>query len=223
MIAPEIYKFLNELAANNNREWFQDNKKVYQECKNSFSNVVEFLIQLVAQTDSSVAGLSPKDCIFRINRDIRFSKDKSPYKTNFGAFIAPGGRNKGTGGYYIHIEPGGSMLAGGVYMPASPVLKAIRQEIYDNYDEFLSIVTNTDFVASFKEINAEKLKTKPKGFPDDFEGLEYLKFKHYGVQCMYTDKDMQSENFIKEVARVFGLIYPLNRFLNYAIKPVLEG
>ncbi len=222
MISPEIYKFLNNLAANNNREWFQDNKKVYQECKESFSYVVELLIHLTAKIDSSVKGLTPKDCIFRINRDIRFSKDKSPYKTNFGAFIAPGGRNRGTGGYYIHVEPNYSMLAGGIYMPASPVLKAIRQEIFDNYDEFLSIVSDEEFVACFNGIEGEKLKTKPKGFPDDFVGIEYLKFKHYGVQCMYNDKEMQSDNFVNEVKRVFGLIYPLNRFLNYAIKPVLD-
>ena len=222
MFDPDILTFLKDLKQNNNRDWFQANKATYQACKDNFISNIELIIHTVSQFDNSVAGLAPKDCIFRINRDIRFSKDKSPYKTNFGAFIAPGGRNKGKAGYYVHIEPGNAFLAGGIYMPPSPVLKAIRQEIFENFEEFRQIVEDKTFVKHFKYIDADKLKTKPKGFPDDFEGLEYLKFKHYTVLKSINDKDFLQPDFMNVVKEVFEALFTLNRFLNYAIEPVLE-
>jgi len=217
MISPDIFKFLEKLKKNNNREWFQENRPEYLSCKEGFEHVVELLIHAISEFDSSVKGLEPKKCIFRINRDIRFSKDKSPYKTNFGAFMAPGGRNNGTAGYYLHLEPGASFLAGGIYMPPSPILKAIRQEIFDNYEEFLSIVTEGQFVKHFKAIDADKLKTRPKGFPEDFVGLEYLKFKHYTVLKSVTEAQLTGANFFEEAKETFRALQPLNRFLNQAV------
>lgn len=218
MINPDIYSFLGELKNNNNKEWFQDNKIRYEACRKGFIQFLEIIIHEISQFDSSIKGQLPKNCLFRINRDIRFSKDKSPYKTNIGAFITPGGRNSGRAGYYIHLEPGSSFLAGGIYMPPSPVLKAIRQEIFENLEEFESIVKNEDFIRHFgEEFHGEKLKTKPKGFPDDFPGLEYLRYKHYTVAKEKTDKEMLSENILNEIIEVFESMYPLNRFLNQVI------
>jgi len=218
MFAPEIYNFLNELKENNYREWFHENKPVYQSCRDNVMHNLEIIIHEIAQFDTSVAGTTAKDCVFRINRDVRFSKDKSPYKTHFGAFIAPGGRNNGTAGYYIHLEPDNSFLAGGIYMPPPPALKAIRQEIYENYEEFLEIVESPQFKDQFNAIEPnEKLKTKPKGFPVDFIGLEYLKFKHYTVLKNIDDQYFIKSEFLDEIRAVFKSLYPLNKFLNYAI------
>lgn len=218
MISTELFSFLKKLQKNNNRDWFHANKVEYQRCKESFIHVIELLIHAVSEFDDSVKGLEAKKCLFRINRDIRFSKDKSPYKTNFGAFIAPGGRNNGTAGYYLHIEPNNSFLAGGIYMPPSPVLRAIRQEIFENYEEFDSIVSEKEFVKHFKAIDAEKLKTKPKGFPEDFKGLEYIKFKHYTVLQPVSESELTGKDFFIQARSAYLALQPLNQFLNYAIK-----
>lgn len=216
MINNEIYEFLKKLKDNNYKEWFHENRKTYDECRQQFIHVVELLIHAISQFDKSVAGNQPKDCIFRINRDIRFSKDKSPYKTNFGAFITPGGRNSGKAGYYIHIEPGNSFLAGGIYMPPAPVLKAIRQVIFDNYEEFLEIINESDFCKYYNDIDADKLKTRPRGFPEDFEGIEYLKLKHFTVIDIKPDADFMDADFFSKAIEEFEALYPFNRFLNNA-------
>lgn len=218
MFSVDIFSFIKDLSENNNREWFHANNDRYKQCREEFINNIELAIHAIAEFDASVKGMDAKKCIFRINRDVRFSKDKAPYKTNFGAFIAPEGRNAGNAGYYLHLEPKGSFLSGGIYMPPSPVLKAIRQEIYENLEEFEGIVKDKHFVKHFKQIDAEKLKTRPQGFPADFEGLEYLKFKHYTVLKPYSDTDFCEANFFQEIKETFEALYPLNRFLNYAIE-----
>lgn len=217
MIKKEIFEFLEDLKANNNREWFQDNKDIYQSLRTDFMHIVEMLIHEISQFDRSIAGLQPKDCIFRINRDIRFSKDKSPYKTNIGGFITPGGRNSGKAGYYIHVEPGASMLAGGIYMPPSPILKAIRTEIYENADEFKEILDQADFKQYFGGLTGEKLKSAPRGFPKDYEDLELLKYKHYTVLMEVKDNELQHPDFFTKALEVFEAMYPLNRFLNQVV------
>lgn len=218
MITAEILDFLKNLKDNNNRDWFHSQKARYNQCREGFVHLVEIVIHEISQFDSSIKGQIPKDCIFRINRDIRFSKDKSPYKTNMGAFITPGGRNGGYAGYYLHIEPGASMIAGGIYMPSSPVLKAIRQEIYDNLEEFEDIVKNETFIRYFGvELWGEKLKTRPKGFDETFRGLEYLKYKHYTVSQNKTDEEIVSDNMVNETSAVFEAMYPFNRFINQVI------
>jgi uncharacterized protein (TIGR02453 family) len=124
-------------------------------------------------------------------------------------------------GYYLHVEPKQSFLAGGIYMPPSPVLKAIRQEIFENYDEFLKIIENKDFVKYFKAIKGDRLKTKPKGFPDDFEGLEYLKFKDYNVIDTKTDAELMDKDFFSKAIVEYKAMFEFNRFLNSAIEPII--
>jgi uncharacterized protein (TIGR02453 family) len=219
MISRQITRFLEELARNNNKEWFHANKADYQAVREEFKQFVAVLIAEIAHFDESVKNILPKDCIFRINRDIRFSKDKRPYKNNFGAFIAPGGKNSGYAGYYFHIEPGNSFLAGGVYMPSPQALKAIRNEIYENTEEFKSILNAPGFVNYFGGLDSiEMLKTAPKGFPKDFKDIELLNHKHYTVSKPLDDSELHSEDLTGKAVEAYEALYPLNYFLNDAIE-----
>ena len=213
-----ILKFLQILKKNNNREWFLQNKEFFQSTKNNFVDIVETLIAGIAKHDKGIAGLQAKDSIFRIYRDIRFSKDKTPYKTNFGANMTPGDKKSGKAGYYIHIEPDrGSFLAGGIYMPPSEQLKAVRQEIDYNIDEFKKIIQDKSFVLCFGSVTGEKLKKAPQGYPPDHPNIELLKFKSYIVMHKVKDTQLLDEGFIKYAVDVFGAMQPFNWFLNRAV------
>jgi uncharacterized protein (TIGR02453 family) len=217
MISNNILEFLKALKNNNNRNWFAENKKWYQNSREEFEVYVNFLIGEIQQFDNDIRFLTAKDFIFRIYRDIRFSRDKSPYKTNFGAFFVKGGRKSGNAGYYLHIEPGNCFLAGGIYMPSSYILKIIRKEIYENIEEFKSIITDKKFIHHFKEISGEKLKASPHGYSGDFPEMELLKHKSYTAIKSIPDNFILNENFNEEVIRVFKAIYPLINFINLAI------
>ena len=218
MISKDLLQFLSDLKKNNNTEWFHANKPRYQQVRKEFEQFIAHIIADIALFDSSVKNLEPKHCIFRINRDIRFSNDKSPYKTNFGGFIVPGGKNAGYAGYYIHIEPGNCFLAGGIYMPPPEQLKAVRTEIYENTEEFKKILNSKEFTKHFKEISDEgKLKTAPKGFPKDFEDVDLLKHKHYTVLKTIKDDLVGSDKYIQEIRETFKALYPFNQFINEGI------
>jgi len=159
-----LLKFLNQLKDNNNRDWFNENKKEFVELKKQFEVYIDQLIPKVKQLDGFNGSLSAKDCIFRIYRDVRFSKNKDPYKTHFGAYLANDGRKSRFAGYYIHIEPNGSFAGGGVYHPEASVLKELRYEIMDRTDEFKKIISVPGFKKVFPEIYGDKLKTAPSLF-----------------------------------------------------------
>jgi uncharacterized protein (TIGR02453 family) len=161
-----------------------------------------------------------KDTIFRIYRDIRFSRDKTPYKTNFGAYISKGGRRGRYAGYYLHVEPGASMLAGGIYMPPPDVLKAVRTEIYENVEEFKGIIGSREFKDYFGELWGEKLKSVPQGFPADFKDGDLLKFKHYTAAMDVPDSEVLDEGYTEKVIKVFRALKPFNRFLNNAVENI---
>lgn len=215
--------FLDALRKNNNREWFQANKPFYDSARADVEQLVAVLIPVVREIDPEVDVVSPKECLFRIFRDVRFSKDKSPYKTNFGAFIARGGRKSPYAGYYLHIEPGASFVGGGAYMPESRYLKAIRYEIFENIDEYKAILESEGFGKYYGRMFGEKLKTAPKGFPKDFPDIDLLKNKHYAVTHRVTDDFWFSASLVDDVAEMFSVLYGLNRFLNNAIDKVLVG
>lgn len=218
MISRELIDFLIHLRENNYKEWFHENKSTYQRVRKEYEQFVALIIAQIAQFDDSVKYLTPKDCIFRINRDIRFSKDKSPYKTNFGAFIAPGGRKSGYAGYYFHLEPDSSFLAGGIYMPSSQALKSIRTEIYHHAEELKNIIYDQkfkEFFGGFTEM--DKLKVGPKDFPKDFEDIDLLKHKHFTVSRMIPGEILHSEELMDFLMESYQAVYPLNRFLNEAI------
>jgi TIGR02453 family protein len=218
MISARLTDFLEALKKHNDRDWFQKNKKWYDEVKSEFDEFTIKLIATVAKIDKDVAYLEPKDCTYRIYRDTRFSGDKTPYKTNFGAYLVKGGKKSGFAGYYFHIEPGSNMLAGGIYMPMPDVLKKLRREIYENIDEFIEIVENREFVKHFGHIDDEsKLKTPPKDFPKDFPHIEYLKFKNYTVAKNLAPQMLHGPKLMEEVITVFKALVPLNKFLNNAL------
>lgn len=208
------FKFLKQLAKNNQKEWFDANRKTYELCKAEFETVVKSVIDKNSAFDNTIAGIEAKKCLFRINRDVRFSKDKSPYKLNMGASISPGGKKEMGAGYYIHIQPGKSFLAGGCYMPDPVALPKIRQEIDYNTVEFKKIVNAKDFKTYFKELSQEdKLKTAPKGYPKDHPELGYLQHRHFIVVHDLKDNQVTDKNFPAYAANVFKAMLPLNVFL----------
>lgn len=216
-ISTDTLKFLKDLKNNNNKEWFQDNKSRYEDAKGDFEEFIGVLIQNIAKFDPPIAELIPKKTIFRIYRDVRFSKDKSPYKLNLGAHLAAN-RSKvhDRAGYYIQIQPGNSFLAGGAYDPGNPWITQIRTEIDYNTKEFKKLINSASFKKYFGEISGEKLKTAPKGFPKDHPELELLKYKSYLVTNNCDDKLVTSKDFLKHATSVFKAMKPFDDFLNRA-------
>lgn len=213
-----IFDFLTQLGDNNNREWMAENKPFYQEAKAAFDEIVAALIQEIGILDTSVIGLTPKDCTFRIHRDVRFSKNKSPYKINFGAAITPGGKKASKATYYIHLQPGQSFLAGGIYMPSGDALKKIRQEIDYNAAEFRSIIDNASFKRSFGTLNGEQLKRAPKGYAPDDPNIDLLKYKHYIVSHNFSDETTKQDSFQSYIIEKFKMLFPFNQFLNRSLE-----
>lgn len=211
-----ILGFLSDLSNNNTREWFEENKNRYLEAKEQMEFLVNQVIHKVAEFDASVADQNAKKSIFRIYRDVRFSKNKDPYKTNMGGFVVPGGKNSGKAGYYIHMEPGNSFLAGGIYCPESNILKQIRDEVLYSMGDFKQILSNSKFQKTFGDIQGEKLKKPPKGFPADHEDIELLKFKSYTVIHSISDDKFGQDDFVDYAAEVFKVMKPFNQFLNQA-------
>lgn len=214
-----ILKFLKSLAKNNDREWFDKNKAKYLEAKASFDAVVVKLLNDLTAFDSSLAGLDPKKLTFRIYRDVRFSKDKSPYKNNFGASFSSAGKGMGTPGYYLQLEPGNkSFVAIGMFMPEPDNLSKIRQEIDYNGDQLTKIFKEKKFKANFGKFWDEgALKKAPKGYPADHPHVEWLKLKSYIVTKEFKDSEVTDKKFLKNVVDVLKSSKPLNDFLKEAI------
>ncbi|MCX6235751.1 MAG: DUF2461 domain-containing protein [Bacteroidetes bacterium] len=213
-----ILDFLKALSMNNKREWFLENKPVFERARKDFESFINVLIPEIYKFDNSIGLLTAKDCLFRIFRDIRFSNDKTPYKTNFGAFIARGGRKGIYPGYYIHLESGQSMLAGGIYMPQPEVQKAVRQEIYYNIEEFKSILEADDFMKYFGKLDDfDKMKKPPKEFPADFKDIDLLKYRSYTIVHNIADGQVQDKSYFNNALVVLKAMHPLNTFLNRAI------
>ncbi|MBN2612269.1 MAG: DUF2461 domain-containing protein [Bacteroidales bacterium] len=217
MISSDILNYLKKLSKNNNKEWFHANKPMYEKVRKEFEFTVQLLVIEIGKFDKTISGLTAKDCVFRIFRDVRFSSDKTPYKTNFGAFMAPGGRKSGRAGYYLHVEPGNYFLAGGIYMPPSDILKKVRYEIFHNLDEFEEIIHHAGFKKYFGQIWGNRLSAAPRGFPKDFKGIDYLKYKDYNMVHELNEATITGEGFIGYAAEVFRAMLPLNRFINQAI------
>ena len=215
---PSILKFLKDIARNNNREWFEKNKPRYLEVKEKYEDFLESFHKELVKFDDGLAGLNPRKLGFRIYRDVRFSKDKRPYKVNMGAGFSPGGKMMQEPGYYIHIEPGKSFVAGGMYMPTPENLAKIRQEIDYNSKSILKILNDKSFKKLFDGLDDfDKLKTMPKGYPKDHPQIELLKHKSYIVSHSLTDKEVTDKKFVATVAAACKQIKKLNDFLSSAI------
>lgn len=215
-IKKSTLEFLDNLKRNNNRDWFIKNKGLYLELKNNFESFAQEIINNLIDIEPIMKGLEVKSCVYRINRDIRFSNDKSPYKTHLGAFIVRGGKQNGDklAGYYFQIEPGKSILAGGAYMPPSQWLSAIREKINEEPDELIKILNTKAFIKYFGKIDGEKLKTAPKGYPADHPHIDLLRLKSYLVVNELPDSMVLSDKFFDHVMKVFKAMKPLNDYLN---------
>ncbi len=208
--------FLSDLKYHNEREWFLKNRKRYDDARKNFESFVQALIDGIAEFDPILKGLEVKSCTYRINRDIRFSNDKTIYKTHLGAFIVKGGKKNGDryAGYYFHVEPDSSMIAGGAYVPPMPWLKAIREKIDEQGDTFIKIIKNKEFLDYFVEIEGEKLKSAPKGYSRENKYIEYLKLKSYLISKLISDKDITSRECLDYIIKVSKAMKPLNDFLS---------
>jgi uncharacterized protein (TIGR02453 family) len=219
MINQQTFDFLSKLVENNNREWFMANKGHFDDAR---ENVVEFtgtLHKLMHKVDPDISEeLDPKKCVMRIYRDIRFSKNKTPYKNNFGVSIPTSGSKLGGVEYYLHIQPGKSFIAGGYWMPEAAHLKAIRQEIDYNASAIKAIIDNTEFVKLFGDFRGQdQLKTAPREYGAGHENIDLLKLKSFIVSHQLKDKDLQNANSAAYIAQVCNKIYPLNIFLKNAL------
>jgi len=214
-----VLDFLSQLTLNNNREWFQQNKAWYEKSRKEIEGFVSEIIATISAIDPALQTPAMKDCIFRIFRDVRFGADKSPYKTNFGAFIARGGRKSSNPGYYFHFEPGKSMLAGGVYMPQPDTLKLMRNEVYYHSDELKGILEKPSFKKYFDQLDDfDKLKKAPKDFPVDFPDIDLLKHRSFIVsQNIPDDVVSDPEGYKKLVVDMVSELQPFMAFLNRAI------
>lgn len=221
MLQTSTIKFLKDLKKNNNKPWFDKNRKAYEAAKADFADFIQQIIDQQGKNDTSIKNLLAKDCLFRINRDVRFAKDKSPYKTNMGASINKGGRKaENSAGYYFHLEPGGVFAGGGIWMPMPPELKKVRQEIDYNFADFKKIIGAKKFKAVYGELsnNPEcKLVRVPKGYYPENPAAEYLKLKSYIAMIKISDTDLTSKTLIKKTVEAFEAMRPLIEFINKAI------
>ncbi len=218
MLQSATLKFLKELARNNNKTWFDANRKLYDNAKADFLLLTADMINAIARFDKPIGILEAKNCTFRINRDVRFSKNKAPYKNNMAAYFNKDGKKGSGAGYYLHIEPGNSFAAGGIWMPEPAVLAGIRQEIDYNYPEWQKIVGARTFTKTFTEgLTGEALTRPPKGYDENNPAISFIKMKSFIVSKPITDAEIQDKSFVKHVAKVFAEMKPLVDFLNTSL------
>ncbi len=220
MLQFSTLKFLKDLKKNNNKPWFDEHRKEYETAKSDFYSLTEQLIKTIAGFDAPIGHLSAKECLFRINRDVRFSKDKSPYKTNMAAYFNKAGKKGSGAGYYLHIEPGKSVAAGGIWMPEPAVLANIRQEIDYSFDKWKKIIGKADFKKTFTEgvKSSESLVRPPKGYDETNRAIEFLKMKSFIVSKPFADKDILNKGFIAAVSKTCNSMKPVIDFLNTALE-----
>ena len=220
MLQKTTIKFLKDLKKNNNKSWFDVNRKFYEAAKDDFAGFIQQVINLHSKKDTTLKTLVAKDCLFRINRDVRFAKDKSPYKSNMGASINRGGKKSTQAGYYFHLEPGQSFAGGGIWMPMPEDLKKVRQEIDYNYSNFKKIINSKKIKAMYGDLSNEaayKLSRVPKGYEPGNPAAEYLKLKSFVAMVSLKDTDLTAKDLVKKTASAFEALQPLIEFINAAI------
>ena len=219
MLQSTTLKFLKDLKKNNDKPWFDKNRNRYETAKTDFYLLVEKLIPAIAKFDAPIGQLAVKECVFRINRDVRFSKNKNPYKTNMACYFNQSGKNGLGAGYYLHIEPGNNMVAGGIWMPEPSVLAGIRQEIDYNLKDWKKIIEQKHFKNNFTNgvTSNDTLVRPPKGYDENNPAIEFLKMKSFVVTKPFVDADLEKNNFVQEVAATFKNMKPFIDFLNTAL------
>lgn len=221
MLDQSTLKFLKALARNNNKPWFDKHRVDYDAARLDFETFIQNVINQHGKKDPDIAGLSAKQCLYRINRDIRFTKDKTPYKRNFAASMDKGGKKSGLAGYYIQIEPGRSFIGGGIWQPTPERTKKIRQEIDYCFDEFSKVVQSKKFRSLYPELYAGedvRLTKLPHGFEKDNPAAIYLKFKSWLVITDLKDEDVTSKNLLNKTLKTLETTQPFIEFLNRAVE-----
>lgn len=222
MISSSTLLFLKNLKKNNNKPWFDNNREKYLDAKYNFEEFVALLLQKLTLLDEDMKELLPKNCTFRINRDIRFSKNKTPYKANLSASFNRGGKKSIFAGYYFHLQPeGNSFVGGGLWHPEALELKKLRQEIDYCYPEFNKIISATSFKNNYKGLEKNKnqmLVNIPKGYEKENPAAEYLKMKSFVATRNISDADILRNNLDKEIIHSFKALMPLVKFINRAVE-----
>jgi uncharacterized protein (TIGR02453 family) len=220
MIHPDTFNFLEGLHENNHKPWFDEHQDWYKAIRGKWVDTAETILKKLAETDDSLSALEVKKCLFRINRDIRFSKDKSPYKTNFSMIFTPYGKKMMLAGYYVHLEKNNCFLAGGIYQPDMQIVKKIRREIHDFPEEWLSIVHDPEIKKFYTDLDiASGLKTKkiPPGFSPDHMAAEYLKLKSFTATVPIDDKDFFRNDIVDFTVSRLRSLKPMISYLNRGI------
>ena len=217
MITKDSLAFLADLKENNDRDWFLENKSRYEIYKQNYYDFAQELLDKMIVLDESLKNLEVKKVVFRINRDIRFSKNKTPYKTHMAVWFSAGAKKDNLAGYYLHIENGKSFVAGGVYWPESEPLSKIRKEIAFFQEDIEKIVSDSDFKSIYKQLErteTNSLKTSPKNYDKDHPAIEFLRLKSFVATASVSDKDVLQKDFAEKAAKQMIILKPLVDFLN---------
>lgn len=220
MLSKETLFFLEDLKANNNRDWFLANKKRYEAYKKEYHQLIAELLEVMKPQDASLEMLEVKNCTFRINRDIRFSKDKSPYKTHMGIWLRSGSLNSEAPGYYVHIEKDASFVGGGLYCPMPDQIQKIRKEINFFYEDLEAILKDKSFQTVYGELNRTEtstLKNPPKGYDKENPAIEYLKLKSYTATQKIDTAALSKNDFVTQISQKLIALKPFNDFINRAL------
>ena len=220
MLSKDTLQFLDDLKANNNRDWFLDNKKRYEAFKKDYQQLVGDLLDAMKPLDPSLEMLEVKNCTFRINRDIRFSKDKTPYKSHLGVWLSSGAKGVNRSGYYLHLEKGASFIAGGLYCPEAEDLKKMRKEIAYFHDDLEAILDEKNFKKEFKDFDRNEkntLKNPPRGYEKEHPAIEFLKLKSFESSQRIDISEVTKKDFVAEMSKKLIALKPLNDFINRAL------
>lgn len=220
MLSKDSLQFLEDLKANNNRDWFLDNKKRYEIFKKDYHQLVSDFLDAMKPLDASLEMLEVKKCTFRINRDIRFSKDKSPYKSHLGVWLSSGTKGQNRAGYYVHIEKGGSFIAGGFYAPESEDLKKVRKEIAYFHEDLDEILNDKSFKKEFVDFDRNEksmLKNPPRGYEKEHPAIKLLKLKSFETSQKFDISEVMQKDFVTKMSKKLILLKPLNEFVNRAL------
>lgn len=220
MLSKDTLQFLDDLKANNNRDWFLENKKRYEAVKKDYQQLVGDFLDVMKPLDPSLEMLEVKNCTFRINRDIRFSKDKTPYKSHLGVWLSSGVKGMNRSGYYLHLEKGASFIAGGLYCPEPEDLKKMRKEIAYFHDDLETILNKKDFKKEFKDFDRNEknmLKNPPRGFEKEHPAIEFLKLKSFESSQRIDISEATKKDFVATMSKKLIVLKPLNDFINRAL------
>ncbi|RYD79617.1 MAG: DUF2461 domain-containing protein [Sphingobacteriales bacterium] len=219
MITKNIFRFLTSIKKNNNKPWLDANRALYETSKEEFTAAIAEILKGIASFDNAFSNLTPKECMFRLNRDVRFSKEKHPYKTNYAGYFNPAGKKGDGAGYYIHIEPGKSFAAAGLWQPPAEHLSKIRQEIDYNLDEWKKIVNDKKFKQAYSNgfSMSDSLVRAPKGYEETNPAIEFLRMKNFVATRNFTDAELQDKNFVKTLVKTFQNAKPFLDFINRSL------